>query len=319
MRTPQPSPWYVSLYTVSLQGVAALALLAVLASWNPLLAQTDEEEEDPKEETITLTTSDGVQLQCTYFRGEDGRNSIPVILIHGEGGDRGQFDSLARYLQATNKCAVIVPDLRKHGGSTRQKNIRINEMVDLKKKLTREDVLHMTHFDIKACKKHLVMKNNEAKLNIDRLCVLGAEEGCIVAMNYSVNDWSAQQLAGFRQGRDVKAVIFVSPTINFRGVTMLEALRHPATPFFSVLLTAGSRTAKMASTVNRMKKQFDTLQIRATKNGQAIYAKLPSTSLQGTAMLNKKLNTEALISQFINKHLNKMEDHKWADRKSPQE
>ncbi len=317
MRSSQPSPWYVSLWTVSLQSVAALALLAVLASWNPLLAQTDEEEEDPKEETITLTTSDGVQLQCTYFRGEDGRDSVPLILIHGEGGDRGQFDLLARYLQATNKCAIIVPDLRKHGGSTRVKDVRNNKMVDMNKKLTRDDVLNMAMSDIKACKKHLVKKNNEGKLNIDRLCILGAEEGCIVAMNYMAIDWSAQQFAGFRQGRDVKAVIFVSPTINFRGVTMLSALRHPAVPLLSVLLTAGSRTAKMASTVNRMKKQFDTLQIRAPEKGQAIYAKLPSTTLQGTAMLNKKLNTEALISQFINKHLNKMEEHKWAVRKSP--
>jgi pimeloyl-ACP methyl ester carboxylesterase len=315
----------LAIASLAARAVVALAVLILLTSSNSAWAQAVEpvaakaaEPEDPKEETVTLTTNDGVQLKCTYFRGEDGKNSVPLILVHGEGGNRGQFDSLARYLQTNRKCAIIVPDLRKHGGSKRWKNPRKEEMEDLPTRLTKFDVAAMTLSDLKACKKFLLKKNNEGKLNIDKLGVLGAEEGCIVAANFMAKDWNAQQFAGYRQGRDVKALMFLSPASNFRGVSMQIALKQPVVAqVLSVYVTAGSKTSKVASAAARLTKQIDLLQARAPDKGQAVYAKLPTTSLQGTAMLNGRLKTELLISAFIKKHLVELTDHDWAERKRP--
>ena len=74
----------------------------------------------PQPEDITLTTEDGVKLAVTYYAGTKGKDSIPVILLHGYGflESRKDYAGLAPYLQDELGCAVIVPDLRGHGDST---------------------------------------------------------------------------------------------------------------------------------------------------------------------------------------------------------
>ena len=78
----------------------------------------------PDREYPDLTTDDELNLKISYFPGMDGQESIPVIIIHGLGPksnrrEYDQDDGLARFLQTTLHCAVIVPDLRGHGDSTK--------------------------------------------------------------------------------------------------------------------------------------------------------------------------------------------------------
>ena len=80
--------------------------------------------EPPKPEDVSLTTGDDLELKATYFAGTKGPDSIPVIIIHGLGPKCNRLDftdvgGLADYLRATLGCAVIVPDLRGHGESTK--------------------------------------------------------------------------------------------------------------------------------------------------------------------------------------------------------
>ena len=77
----------------------------------------DAKEEIPSPKKLTLKTRDGVLLQATFYPGNKGKETVPVILLHGYKGSSSEYNQLAPYLQQTG-CAVMVPDLRGHGAST---------------------------------------------------------------------------------------------------------------------------------------------------------------------------------------------------------
>jgi len=92
-------------------------LLVCLANVPAALSAEGEEEEIPPPKQLVRSTPDGVQLSITYFPGLKGKDSIPVVLLHMYRGSGTEFKTLAPYLQRLGH-AVIVPDLRGHGGST---------------------------------------------------------------------------------------------------------------------------------------------------------------------------------------------------------
>lgn len=66
-----------------------------------------------------MVTEDGVILSVTYYPGAKGKESIPVVLLHDKNGDAGEFDILIPEL-VKQGMAVLVPDLRGHGKSTKR-------------------------------------------------------------------------------------------------------------------------------------------------------------------------------------------------------
>ena len=73
-----------------------------------------------------LRTGDGLELALTYYPGTKGKQTIPVVLLHGWKQSRNDYKDLAPALQKLG-YAVIVPDLRGHGESTRLKGARRDE------------------------------------------------------------------------------------------------------------------------------------------------------------------------------------------------
>ena len=77
-------------------------------------------------------------MKATYYPGTKDEESIPVILLHGFKGNRKDFtkedEGLAWFLQKNLGCAVIVPDLRGHGDSTKVRIANSNRKEDLKGK-----------------------------------------------------------------------------------------------------------------------------------------------------------------------------------------
>ncbi len=64
-----------------------------------------------KPEEITLPTADNVQIKATYYRGGNGKESIPVLLLHGYGAKHDRTDytkDFAPFLQSKG-YAVVVP------------------------------------------------------------------------------------------------------------------------------------------------------------------------------------------------------------------
>ena len=209
--------------------------------------------------------------------------------------------------------AVIVPDLRGHGGSTRIRNETKPIDQSLMKKA---DFDAMVSQDMEAVNKFLMEKNNAGELNIEKLCVVGADMGAVVAMNWAVLDWSWPPLSTGKQGKDVKALVLISPPLNFRGVSTAAALANPTIKTgLSVLIIVGAekgagKAHEDAQRINKLlaavrpKPPTDAEEFR--KNPPDLFFDELKTSLQGAKILeDRKLSADVSndIGQFIDLRL----------------
>ena len=317
------------MWTDSMFRTMTFAVLTALALATTALAQDDDEKKIPEPEDITLETKDGVQLKCTWYAGINGKNTVPVIIVHGWDGNRGQYDRLALFLQSKEGGghAVIVPDLRGHGGSTTWKMPNGDEEDIDRERFTRNDIGAMVQYDMEAVKKHLMEENNAGDLNIELLTVIGSEFGGLIALGFAAQDWSWQQLPTIKQGRDVKALVLISPAMSFKGVTALQPLKHEAVrKRLSVLIVAGRKDRYGYRDAKRMYSQLEphhqlprdatTDQIREKKD---LFLFEPDTSLSGQQLITAPgLNVASTIKSFIDLRLvDKREDFEWTDRTSP--
>jgi alpha-beta hydrolase superfamily lysophospholipase len=262
-----------------------------------------------------LTTHDGVQLVVTFLPGSKGKDSVPIILLHMYKGGRKDFRDLALYLQSLGH-AVLIPDLRGHGASTK---MATGTTLDLSKVAYQKIV----DADMEALKAYLMAKNNKQELNIDKLCVVGAELGASVAALWAQVDWSWPPLATGKQGQDVKALVLISPQYVCKTLKLADALggHSPVVKELSVLLIVGERNATFLKDTKRI---YDILKRyhpepppeRKQENQDLFLLKLP-TDLQGTNLQTvKKPAIDQLIGQFIELRLVK-KNIPWRDRSGP--
>lgn len=190
----------------------------------------------PDPEEIILETKDHVKLVCTYYgapepeeadaeNAESGKTVIPFILLHDWEGRRHQMHLFGAFLQSQGH-AVIVPDFRGHGMSTavvgRDKPIKFEKF--------RKQEIASAVLDIERCKKFLVKQNNEGKLNIDLLCVVAVGEASVLAAQWTLTDWfgySSVNRDGIKQGKDVKALVLVSPRKKLGSMALGQIFKNP--------------------------------------------------------------------------------------------
>lgn len=313
-------------------------LLALLASSlvSPSAFGQGKKPTIPKPEDVSLVTKDGVALSCTYYPGGfrmsssgkevttvPGKEVVPVIMLHGWGGQRHEFDFAATYLQRLGH-AVIVPDLRGHGESkTRRVAGRI---MDINPERMRSPDLYAMVQDVEAVKKFLLRKNNEEKLNIDMLCLVGAEMGALVAANWAVMDWSRPQLPAFRQGKDVKAVVLLSPPKSIKGMTANKAFQSPLfRSILSVMIIVGKDDTKgyrdaltIFKTLERSRPELPK-DPRERQRARSLFLVEPATSLSGTKLLAPRgLNVYKDIASFIYLRLvARKSSFPWRKRENP--
>ena len=215
--------------------IACVAILVVTVS--PSRAAEKVTPQIPAVQKIPLDTRDGVALRCTYYRGGfienlktkevttvPGTEVVPILMLHGWDGQRTDYDYTANLLQRLGH-AVIVPDLRGHGDSVvRKQGVARNP--DQPASMGTADIEAMV-LDIEVTKKFLLERNNAQELNIELLSVVGAELGATLAVNWAVVDWSWPQLPAYKQGRDVKSLVLLSPVQSFKGTTLNDALKPP--------------------------------------------------------------------------------------------
>lgn len=296
----------------------------------------EEELKIPDPVAITVETSDRVSIRCSYYAGgfvetagetkdkskiekKPGKEVVPIIMLHGWEGRRRDFDQLASTLQKRGH-AVIVPDLRGHGDSTTVQlaNGGIKE-IELDR-MRSTDMAGML-LDVEAVKKHFMDKNNAGEVNIELLCVIGADVGAIVAVNWSAYDWARRQLPAFKQGRDVKALVLVSPQESHKGFSLTKALSYPVIQKqLSIMLIVGEddRTAsREAKSIHSRLARFRDVPTDP-KDLDLVYLK-PNTTLQGTQLINVPgLPLRDYIGTFIEHRLvRKAGDFPWTERKSP--
>ena len=299
-------------------------------------ASKGDAEEIPAPREETFTTGDGLQLHVTYYPGTKGKESIPVVLLHGYQGSRKDYSELAPYLQEKLGCAVLVPDLRGHGQSTsfvaggRGPNIKPLEP----SKLTPTDFAQMIAQDMLVLKNFLWERNNKGELNIDKTCVVGADMGASVALDYALFD-----LMGYEQntpaygplklGCFIKALVLISPPLAFKGLKTEQALASPyirgtthGSPIHVMILVGKNATKPMAD-AKSIHQRFEKSRGPAEKDQQTLFFGRLDTKLQGTKMLEEKtLGVPRTIGQFIYLRLVKSPEAKnwtWKERKRPHE
>lgn len=326
--------------SVQLRWLALLAAVTFL-SWSVpatcVLADDDKptkkEKEIPPPEDMVLTTGDGLELAVTYYPGTKGKQTIPIVLLHMWKQSRNDYKELAPTLQALG-YAVVVPDLRGHGGSKHRKGASKDEKLDAAT-LSPAQFGQMVTKDMMAVKEFLWKQNNAGELNIDKLCLVGAEMGASVALNFTLADAMDQdnnrvQRPDYKVGRFVKALVLISPEPSFRGLPIRDATAYPAIQReIPILMVVGKQDSKAMQEAKRIHSIFERYHPEPTgdttteKNDRRtlFFVPLP-TSLQGTKLLDPKFNVASYISDFINRRLVKSEESKdwtWSERKIPHE
>ncbi|NQU25335.1 MAG: alpha/beta fold hydrolase [Candidatus Nealsonbacteria bacterium] len=327
----------------------AVAVLATAVGMPAAVAQDDKKADDSKVEEVELPTADGMRLAVTFYPGKN-KESVPVVLLHMHKGSRSEYNELAPYLQKLGH-AVLVPDLRGHGGSTERKGSKIPLKAAT---MSRTEFTRMVEVDMPTLKAYLMAKNNAGELNIEKLCVVGAEMGASVALNWARIDWNMPPVGNKKNGQDIKAVVAISPEWSTPGIPLQTAMgsrnlttrawdpqlqlvfKNPDELNFnlpvtfdwrkevSVLIAVGSGKSKAvgdAKRLNTMLKSFHPDLPPDRRKEKDLYYEEFNTSLEGTKMLgkglvSKRLTLEAWIAGFIKARVEKRA-FPWSERRDP--
>jgi pimeloyl-ACP methyl ester carboxylesterase len=308
--------------------VCAVALFLFVADSSRLMGQDKEAEDAPaakevatkeiaEPEQVDLTTKDGVMIKATFYPGAGTEKTVPLILLHDYKGERGDLEELATYLQSLGH-AVIVPDLRGHGDSTRVAGSQI-ELV-----ATRMKAMHygrMVTQDLEAVKRYLMEHNNKGQLNIQKLGVVGFGMGASLGIAWAALDWSWPEFAALKQGRDVKSLVLVSPTMNLRGLKIRDSLMHPAvSDGMSIQIIVGNKKSDNRRDADAMYKLLtrnrpDQDKVKLAE--REVFLEQLDTSLQAEKLLGiKALLIDKRIAKFIQLRLSNINtpNFRWEDR-----
>lgn len=273
-------------------------------------------------EPVTFDTKDGLTIHATYYKGANGKRSIPVLCLPGWGGSQGEWHGFALKLQASGQTVLTV-DLRGHGKSTSYKDangdVQSIDYRDLKQREIEAAVL-----DIRGAKKFLVDRNNAGECNIEALCVVASDVTCLLAMNWALYDWDAPVLPAFKQGQDVKALVLLSPESTYKGLTNRLALQSQVIRRqLSILVAAGQKNAKALAEAKKLHTSLGQLRPKLVTDEDRLkktdlFLVTPDTELQGAQLLSRALPLADNIERFIELRLvNRLDDFIWSERRNP--
>lgn len=276
----------------------------------------------PEPEDITLETSDRVLLRATWYPGTLGKMAAPIILLHDGRGNRTQMLPLAKYLQLQGHAALAL-DLRGFGQST---SSALNPTFKIDHENFRgPDWNLVVTEDIEAAKRFLMERNNAGELNIEMLCIIAAGEPCAAAMNWAVQDWSWPDLLNRKQGKDVKALVLLSPERKWETINCTPALLHPSVAFMSFLIAVGSETRSAATEAQKVHDQLEKSHpIPPGAEGDdsrktLVMVEVP-TKVQGAQLIDPRLRLglERSVAKFVKEKLtDNAAVYPWRDRSAP--
>jgi pimeloyl-ACP methyl ester carboxylesterase len=337
-------------------GAAAVLLLAavgpVASSSAAAKDGTDKEKqkEELKHDDLVLNTADGLELTLTYYPGTKGKETIPVVLLHMWKQNRNDYKDFALTLQGMG-YAVVVPDLRGHGESTHLKGARREENLKAAS-LPPAQFAAMVTQDMKAVKEFLWERNNAGELNIDKLCVVGAEMGASVALNFALADvWDQDRnrviRSDYKLGRFVKALVLISPDPACHGLPLRAAAANPVIQHdIAMMILVGKKIPKALGRATQVYGMFEKSHVELSGDTKIDKCNLfflrVDTSLQGTKLLDPnmgvgielythkdgakkfpaKVTVPELIADFIHRRLERSEESRdwtWRERKVPHE
>jgi hypothetical protein len=171
--------------------------------------------------------------------------------------------------------------------------------------------------DIDVCKAFLIKENNQEKLNIDKLCIVGAELGATLAMNWTIVDWAWPVLGGVKQGQDIKGIAMLSPSFNEKSVMATAALRSPVIQKeLAIYIAVGEGTRTALDDAKKIHKPLETARDGSDVE-KGLLLQTFKTNRQGTQLLGTaELKIAERIAQFLQATVGKR-SLPWKERKSP--
>lgn len=263
--------------------------------------------------SLDLTTNDNVKLRAFYFPSDKGKEAIPVIVVHEWQGQAGPYGPMVKALWEAG-CAVIVPELRGHGGSRVQELGGRTREFDVNR-MGRADVLGMITGDLEAVKKFLVQENNAQKLNLNALTLIGIREGAVLASHWAIRDLNFPSVGSIKQGQDVKAMVLVSPERMLKGLTLEATLADRQFWQLPFLILVG-QSSRQAEDTDRFQKRLETQKKRAHRGAvTGLQYEAIATSLDGHALINDAPGVIDKIKGFVvSEMVNNSSKFPWVER-----
>ena len=291
------------------------------------IAEDEEPEPPPKPRNVELTTKDGVRLNAIYYEGTEGETTVPVVVIHDwkQKEDSTTYETLAEYLQSKG-YAVILPDLRGHGDSTRQKTSGRSRTLEPNKVRPENVIPH----DLEAVRMFLLEENNAKRLNLSATTLIGVGKSAILAAYYAIYDWDPNVRGGNtrastqRRGgnEDVKALVLISPARKIGKQMKIDALaRHPdiGSGEVSTLILVGQKQVDGKSNKPKETKESKTAEsifVKLKQNGhetesddvgkRTLFLNVIDTELNGEKLVNETnldLKARETVRAFLNLRL----------------
>jgi hypothetical protein len=298
------------------QTLVMLVFFIAITVATDLLAQEKESKDDeiPKPRLVKLKAKDGVELRAFYGASLKGKEAITVLIVHEWKGQASPYYKLTTELQKAG-CAVLIPEFRGHGGSREYFDARGQNKQFNVSRMSKRDIENIINMDLEASKKFLKRENNEGKLNLNALVVIGIHEGAVFAGHWSQRDWKFPSVGRKKQGQDVKALIYISPEKQIKGIGIDTTLTDRDLIQLPIMLIAGERGSdgaeakRIAKRVEGMKRKLG----RGTPAGFDFQAL--DTKLSGPRLINDVAAVIPSIIDFITTEVQiGEEENPWVER-----
>ncbi len=176
---------------------------------------------------VEITTADSVTLTGTFYVSPN-TGSPAVAMLHMVGGQRGDWDTLARQLQAAG-YNVLTLDLRGHGGSQGQREWS---------KMSQDAAAAYTWLA------------SRPEVNANRIGFIGASIGANLSLN----------LAAGQPG--VKTLVLLSPGLDFEGIKTEGPLQaYGPRPVLLIASAEDKESADAVATLDKLALGKHTLKI----------------------------------------------------------
>ena len=190
-----------------------------------------------------FVTNDGVLLVGSFYPGHADKETIPVILLHGQGKSREEFTPLIEEMKK-HGYAILAFDFRGHGESTtrfptpREQQQQMQQQMQrqanpnmrtpmmppqqgrpveyLEENFKKVDYDNMYKFDWLPFYRFLVHENNEERLNLNKLVIIGVDMGGTVGGQITKQLWANSR------GKNVRSLIIISPNYDPFSKTLLQ-------------------------------------------------------------------------------------------------
>ena len=169
--------------------------------------------------------------------------------------------------------------------------------------MNRRDVQTIIARDIEAAKAFLKTENNAERLNLNALVVIGVREGATMAVSWSASDWAFPSVGSVKQGQDVKALVFVSPESQFKGIAIEPLYSNRALMSLPLMVAAGTRGSQKDA-AETMIRRIEVLKKRMHRGDVKDFTKLElPTPLSGPRLIKEAPPVVPKIVEFVTESL----------------